>query len=393
MRRTVIRTIFGAVLGTVLATVAACGAGAQTTSLPGGDGPLVLGRPLTLVLGAPPAGTDCTAQATAMNAQGLVLVANGQTIPGARASFACNAGGELVGTASTSIAGSGDEAAQRRAAWQAAFNGFFSLAGAKTLPVAFGPATGGIATMPRMVSIQGASERDLGLAAIWFALVASLFLFAFFRHFGRTDAITPIAGVPMPAGYRAPYSLARFQLLWWSGIVTSSYVGILTITGSMDTVTTGTMALMGIVGGTSVLATFQDRRPGDDDDRRRQHAAAYQAAAAATPPDRAAMAASLDEIYSPSQGLLPDLLSDAAGYNIHRLQLLAWTMVLGIAFLYEGTRTLGMPELSANLLALTGISNGTYFGFKMQEQQVATPSEPLAGPLAGPAAVPGGSAA
>ncbi|PWC66647.1 hypothetical protein TSH7_05790 [Azospirillum sp. TSH7] len=371
MRRTIIRTIFAAVLGT---TMAAGGAAQAQMPTAAADTTVVLGQPLTLNLGAPPAGTDCATQATTLNAQALVLVANGQTIPGARASFGCSAKGELVGTASTSISGNGDDAAQRRAAWQTAFSGFFNLAGAKTLPVAFGPATGGIATAPKMVSIQGASDRDLGLAAIWFALVAALFLFAFFRHFGRTDAITPIAGVPMPANYRAPYSLARFQLLWWSGIVTASYVAILTITGSMDTITTGTMALMGIVGGTSVLAAFQDRRPSDDDTRRHQHAAAYLAAAAATPPDQTAMAASLAEVYPPSQGLLPDLLSDAAGYNIHRLQLLAWTGVLGITFLYEVTRTLGMPELSANLLALTGISNGTYFGFKMQEQQVPTPT-------------------
>lgn len=371
MRRTIIRTIFAAVLGT---TIAAGGAAQAQMPTAAADTTVVLGQPLTLNLGAPPAGTDCTTQAATLNAQALVLVANGQTIPGARASFGCSAKGELVGTASTSIAGNGDDAAQRRAAWQTAFSGFFSLAGAKSLPVAFGPATGGMTTAPKMVSIQGASDRDLRLAAIWFALVAALFLFAFFRHFGRTDAITPIAGVPMPANYRAPYSLARFQLLWWSGIVTASYVAILTITGSMDTITTGTMALMGIVGGTSVLAAFQDRRPSDDDTRRHQHAAAYLAAAAANPPDQTAMAASLAEVYPPSQGLLPDLLSDAAGYNIHRLQLLAWTGVLGITFLYEVTRTLGMPELSANLLALTGISNGTYFGFKMQEQQVPTPT-------------------
>ncbi|SMF80462.1 hypothetical protein SAMN02982917_5059 [Azospirillum oryzae] len=371
MRRTIIRTIFAAVLGT---TIAAGGAAQAQMPTAATDTAVVLGQPLTLNLGVPPAGTDCATQAAMLNAQALVLVANGQTIPGARASFGCSAKGELVGTASTSISGNGDDAAQRRAAWQTAFSGFFSLAGAKTLPVAFGPATGGMTTTPKMVSIQGASDRDLGLAALWFALVAALFLVAFFRHFGRTDAITPIAGVPMPANYRAPYSLARFQLLWWSGIVTASYVAILTITGSMDTITTGTMALMGIVGGTSVLAAFQDRRPSDDDTRRHQHAAAYLAAAAATPPDQTAMAASLAEVYPPSQGLLPDLLSDAAGYNIHRLQLLAWTGVLGITFLYEVTRTLGMPELSANLLALTGISNGTYFGFKMQEQQVPTPT-------------------
>lgn len=371
MRRTIIRTIFAAVLGT---TIAAGGAAQAQMPTAATDTAVVLGQPLTLNLGVPPAGTDCATQAAMLNAQALVLVANGQTIPGARASFGCSAKGELVGTASTSISGNGDDAAQRRAAWQTAFSGFFSLAGAKTLPVAFGPATGGMTTAPKMVSIQGASDRDLGLAALWFALVAALFLVAFFRHFGRTDAITPIAGVPMPSNYRAPYSLARFQLLWWSGIVTASYVAILTITGSMDTITTGTMALMGIVGGTSVLAAFQDRRPSDDDTRRHQHAAVYLAAAAANPPDQTAMAASLAEVYPPSQGLLPDLLSDAAGYNIHRLQLLAWTGVLGITFLYEVTRTLGMPELSANLLALTGISNGTYFGFKMQEQQVPTPT-------------------
>ncbi|MBP2304714.1 hypothetical protein GBZ48_06300 [Azospirillum melinis] len=377
MRRTIIRTVFAAVLGTTIAM--AGGAQAQMAapvSAPAtaGDATVVLGQPLTLNLGTPPAGTDCATQAATLNAQALVLVANGQTIPGARASFACSAKGELVGTASTSIAGSGDDAAKRRASWQTAFSGFFSLAGAKTLPVAFGPATGGMTTAPQMVSIQGASDRDLGLAAVWFALVAAVFLFAFFRHFGRTDAITPIAGVPMPANYRAPYSLARFQLLWWSGIVTASYAAILTITGSMDTITTGTMALMGIVGGTSVLAAFQDRRPSDDQTRRQQHAALYIAAATANPPDRTAMAASLEQVYPPTQGLLPDLLSDAAGYNIHRLQLLAWTGVLGITFLYEVTRTLGMPELSANLLALTGISNGTYFGFKMQEQQVPAPT-------------------
>ena len=375
MQRTIIRTIFAAALGTALAAGTLYTAQAQTASI---DSPVVLGQPLTLNLGAPPSGTDCPTQAAALNAQGLVLVANGQTIPGARASFGCSAKGELVGTASTSIAGNGDVAAQRRAAWQTAFSGFFSLSGTKTLPIAFGPITGGMSTAPKLVAIQGASDRDLGLAGLWFALVAAGFLFAFFRHFGRTDSITPIPGVPMPAGYRAPYSLARFQLLWWSGIVTASYVAILTITGSMDTITTGTMALMGIVGGTSVLAAFQDRRPGDDETRRQQHAAAYRTAAAANPPDHATMAASLNQIYPPTRGWLTDLLSDAAGYNIHRLQLLAWTMVLGVTFLYEVTRTLGMPELSANLLALTGISNGTYFGFKMQEQQVATPTGPVA---------------
>ncbi|SMH60660.1 hypothetical protein [Azospirillum agricola] len=372
-------------LGVTMALALPSGAKAQAA--PGG--PVILGQPITLNLGAPAAGADCPAAAAGLNAQGLLLVANGQTIPGAHASFGCSAKGEVVGTASTSIAGNSAEAVERRAAWQNAFDGFFSLARAKSLPVAFGPAGGGVATPPKLVTIQGASDRDLTLAAVCFALIGLLFLLAFLRHFGR-DAINGFPDVPKPAGYVPPYSLSRFQLLWWSGIVTASYAALIAVIGSMDTVSTGTMALMGIVGGTSVLAVFQDNRPSGDDDHRQQHRAAYLAAAQADPPDRARMAAAVAAIYPLSEGVLTDLLTDVHGYNIHRLQLLAWTVVLGAAFLYEATRTLGMPELSANLLALTGISNGTYFGFKMQEQQVEPPAQPLPPSPAVPVPVPAG---
>lgn len=371
-------------LGLTVALAVSSGLPTAARSQTGTDTPVFLGQPVTLNLGLPATGTDCPAAAASLNAQGLVLVAGGQTIPGARASFACSAKGEVLGTASTSIAGNGADATQRRTAWQSAFNGFFSLAGTKTLPLAFGPVTGGMTTAPKLVAIQGADRRDLTLAAVWFGLIAALFLTAFARRFGR-DVIPGFPDVPRPAGYVAPYSLSRFQLLWWSGIVTASYAAILTITGSMDTISTGTMALMGIVGGTSVLAVFQDNRPSDDDGHLQRHRADYLAAAQASPPDGARMAVAAAAIYPPSRGLLSDLLSDVHGYNIHRLQLLAWTTVLGITFLYEVTRTLGMPELSANLLALTGISNGTYFGLKMQEQQVATPVSAPVEPMAQPA--------
>ncbi len=373
LRPTTLRPIILSCLWLTVALALSLGVPGEARSQTATDAPVILGQPVTLNLGAPTGGADCPSAAAALNAQALLLVANAQTIPGARATFTCSAKGEVLGTAYTSITGNGDDATQRRAAWQNAFNGFFSLAGTKTLPLAFGPATGGIATPPRMVTLQGASARDLGLAALWFAVIAGLFLTAFVQRFGR-DAIPGFPDVPRPAGYVAPYSLSRFQLLWWSGIVTASYAAILTVTGSMDTITTGTMALMGIVGGTSVLAVFQDNRPSPDDAHLQQHRADYLAAAQASPPDAARVATTLAAIYPPSRGVLSDLLSDVHGYNIHRLQLLVWTGVLGITFLYEVTRTLGMPELSANLLALTGISNGTYFGLKMQEQQVATPT-------------------
>ena len=49
--------------------------------------------------------------------------------------------------------------------------------------------------------------------------------------------------------------------------------------------------------------------------------------------------------------------------------MLAWTIALGIIFLYSAYTTLATPNFDANLLTLPGISSGTYLGFKFPEQQ------------------------
>src|SRR5579859_6809574 len=53
----------------------------------------------------------------------------------------------------------------------------------------------------------------------------------------------------------------------------------------------------------------------------------------------------------------------------HRYQMLAWTIALGITFIYSAYTTLATPNFDANLLTLLGISSGTYLGFKFPEQQ------------------------
>ena len=54
---------------------------------------------------------------------------------------------------------------------------------------------------------------------------------------------------------------------------------------------------------------------------------------------------------------------------LHRLQMLVWTVILGIVFVLKVLSNLAMPEFDATLLALMGISSGTYLGFKFPEQQ------------------------
>jgi hypothetical protein len=68
-----------------------------------------------------------------------------------------------------------------------------------------------------------------------------------------------------------------------------------------------------------------------------------------------------------SKGFLRDILSDASGYSFHRFQIFAWTIILGIMFVSSVYNNLTMPEFSATLLGLMGISSGTYIGFKFPE--------------------------
>jgi ABC-type Mn2+/Zn2+ transport system permease subunit len=71
---------------------------------------------------------------------------------------------------------------------------------------------------------------------------------------------------------------------------------------------------------------------------------------------------------NPASGnFLKDILSDATGVTLHRFQMLVWTVVLGIVFALQVYRNLAMMDFSPELLALQGISGGTYLGFKVPE--------------------------
>jgi hypothetical protein len=61
-----------------------------------------------------------------------------------------------------------------------------------------------------------------------------------------------------------------------------------------------------------------------------------------------------------------DLVTDERGLvALDRLQVVVWTLVLGGIFLMSVLWYLTMPEFSATMLALMGISSGTYIGFKL----------------------------
>lgn len=139
-----------------------------------------------------------------------------------------------------------------------------------------------------------------------------------------------------------PYSLARFQMAVWFFLVITSFLFIWLISGATDTITGSTLALIGIGAGTALGAAAIDIT------------AQNVAPAAATT----------------SKGFFTDIFSErASGVSFHRFQMFVWTLILGILFIYSVWNRLSMPEFSATLLALMGISSGTYLGFKIPEKQ------------------------
>jgi hypothetical protein len=87
----------------------------------------------------------------------------------------------------------------------------------------------------------------------------------------------------------------------------------------------------------------------------------------------AAIKSEIQELSKPapvveSGGFWRDLCDDGNGLSFHRLQLVIWTVVLGVVFVWSVAEVMSMPEFPETLLVLMGISNGTYLGFKFPEK-------------------------
>jgi len=192
-----------------------------------------------------------------------------------------------------------------------------------------------------------------------------------------------------------PFSMARVQMLIWFSVVLVSFMLIWLITNNDDLITGGVLGLIGISSATAIGAVSIDNGKGQETikavlDLQQQETAlnAEITALQQVNPQDAVTAANLlakqhqqlqlqtditqrkASLQLESQGFWNDILTDANGISFHRLQMLIWTLVLVIVFCYSVWASLAMPDFSANLLALQGITAGTYLGFKFPEKQV-----------------------
>ena len=189
------------------------------------------------------------------------------------------------------------------------------------------------------------------------------------------------------------FSLARSQMAFWFILILTSYLFIFAVTWDYNSLTGQTLALMGIAAATALGAVAIDRNKDTSDVRAvraAEEAVSREAGFVIDSPDDIvrAMARAKDPAIPNAENIraalqaydaaiLPfttkgnwwrDVISDESGPALHRFQILVWTAVLGVIFLIGVHRDLAMPEFSESLLALMGISAGTYLGFKLPEK-------------------------
>jgi len=247
--------------------------------------------------------------------------------------------------------------------------------------------------------------------AFWlfiFLVILGAFLWLAIKTSLLRDPVTP------ENGGKRTFSLGRSQAAWWFFIIIASYLFIGMITGDFSTTITGTvLTLFGISAGTAIGSAVVDVSKNTAAEVQNQTSASLNLKAeietlkqeiqnietdisnaqadltqdpnnvqakevlvsakqllAAKKAEMADKLSQLNKLKNHSENFLIDILSDINGISFHRFQVAAITIVLGIIFIVQVYKVLAMPTFDGTLLALLGISAGTYLGFKIPESTV-----------------------
>jgi hypothetical protein len=229
------------------------------------------------------------------------------------------------------------------------------------------------------VRSANATINLLAVAGGWFVFWVVIFVVmvvAFFFVSTRSNVLRadPIDFGPNEPIARGPYSLARVQAAWWFFLIMAAYLFIGIVTGDfLTSINAMALGLLGIGAATVVGSAVIDSskaEPTTTPAAALAQAKADLAAAPAGSPAATAASNRIADLRKTSENLLMDVISDANGVVFHRFQSAAWTLVLGMVFVVEVYKNLGMPEFEGTLLGLQGLSAATYLGLKIPEQDV-----------------------
>jgi hypothetical protein len=182
-------------------------------------------------------------------------------------------------------------------------------------------------------------------------------------------------------------------MAFWFFLSVGGYILIWLITGDLDAMPSSVLALIGISATTALGATAIDYSKSQSDATESTSLATEaQSLAVRLAQLKAGQSLSADEQREladkvarydlvnqrlqalrekagsvGSRGFLNDILTDGGSVSLHRFQIVVWTLVLGLVFCDGVYKNLAMPAFNNTLLALMGISAGTYLGLNYQK--------------------------
>lgn len=141
-------------------------------------------------------------------------------------------------------------------------------------------------------------------------------------------------------GKSSAYSLSVTQLLFWTTLTLFAFIYCTVLTDITTSFNPSILLLLGISMGTSSIAYLVDSNFNYNNSNAQQKV---------------------------HKSFLQDILSDIHGYSMHRIQVFAWNLVLGMYFIIYTFSNKSMPEFSTTLLFLAGISSASYLAAKGPE--------------------------
>jgi hypothetical protein len=173
-----------------------------------------------------------------------------------------------------------------------------------------------------------------------------------------------------------PFSLSKVLMAMWLVLVFFSFVALYLLTADgVDLINTTALALLGFGGASLVAARAIDARTDADIKTDQKLGAALTAFNPAVPQTKDELV--LAFLAARNSGLVTsgrfsyDLLSESGAprFDLHRLQLAAFTAFYVLVFLWTLNDALTLPDFSSNTLTLIGISTASYIGFKYSAAQ------------------------
>jgi len=204
---------------------------------------------------------------------------------------------------------------------------------------------------PPVMRVVEEGQIQLQVFDLWLLLLGSVGLVLLAAGITKLGWKT---GMLRDGGAATQFSLGRVQMAWWLVLAIGGFLFIWLVSGQWKgVVTSGVIALLGISASTGVASRLIDSNSDPS-----------------SPPAGSGSSA------AGSKGFWTDLVDDGDGAALHRIQLIAWTVILGAVFAWTVVWTFGFPDFDTNLLLLVGIAGGTYLGFKFQEPDTGHSSPP-----------------